>query len=58
MNKLVTAAKIRKLARDQKGATIVEYVMLLIVILVFCVVAYRALATKVSTSAIQTTQAF
>jgi Flp pilus assembly pilin Flp len=51
MNKLANLAKFRQLAKDQRGATIVEYVMLLIVILVFCVGAYRTLASKVSTSA-------
>ena len=58
MNKLVNTNAFRKLARDSKGATIVEYVMLLIVILVFCVGAYKTLAAKVSTSAITTSTSF
>jgi Flp pilus assembly pilin Flp len=58
MNNLINNRKLRKLAKDQSGATIVEYVMLLIVILVFCVGAYKTLATKVSTSATTTAGAF
>jgi Flp pilus assembly pilin Flp len=50
--------KLRQLAKDKKGATIVEYVMLLIVILVFCVGAYKTLANKVSTSATTTASSF
>jgi Flp pilus assembly pilin Flp len=58
MNHLVNTDKFRKLAKDTKGATIVEYVMLLIVILVFCVAAYKTLASKVSTSANTAANAF
>ena len=58
MNKLINSAKFRQLAKDTNGATIGEYVMLLIVILVFCVGAYKTLATKVSTSATVTAGSF
>jgi len=43
--------KHRQLAKDQRGTTMVEYVFLLVVIMVFCVGAYKTLASKISTSA-------
>ena len=59
MNKQLSLMNtMKKLTRDEKGATIVEYVMLLIVILVFCVGAYKTLASKVSTSATTTATSF
>jgi Flp pilus assembly pilin Flp len=58
MNKSSLHNSLLKLTRDEKGATIVEYVMLLIVILVFCVGAYKTLASKVSTSATTTATSF
>jgi Flp pilus assembly pilin Flp len=54
----INRRKFQQLAKDQRGATIVEYVMLLIVILVFCVGAYKTLATKVSNSATTTAGSF
>jgi Flp pilus assembly pilin Flp len=60
MNKLSiqNTRKFLKLANDQKGATIVEYVMLLVVVLVVCVAAYKSIATKITASAATTVGSF
>jgi Flp pilus assembly pilin Flp len=46
MNKLADVSKIRQLAKDTKGATMVEYALMLFLILVIC----AALITKLGKS--------
>jgi Flp pilus assembly pilin Flp len=43
MNKLADVSKIRKLAKDSKGATMVEYALMLFLILVVCAGLVKAL---------------
>jgi pilus assembly protein Flp/PilA len=47
MTKLLTAAT--KFAREEEGATLAEYGLLLALIAVICIVAIAALGTKIST---------
>jgi len=49
MNKLANISKIRQLAKDSKGATMVEYALMLFLILVVAAAAIRILGTKVNT---------
>ncbi len=58
MNKLANVSKIQKLAKDTKGATMVEYAIMLFLILVVAAVAIKALG-KTTTNAVQSAdQAF
>ena len=50
MNKLTNVSKIRQLAKDSKGATMVEYALMLFLILVVAAVAVKALGSTVKTS--------
>jgi Flp pilus assembly pilin Flp len=50
MKKLTNVSKIRQLAKDSKGATMVEYALMLFLILVVAALAVKALGTKVNTS--------
>jgi pilus assembly protein Flp/PilA len=47
MTKLMTAAK--KFARNEEGASLAEYGLLLALIAVICMVAIKALGTSIST---------
>jgi Flp pilus assembly pilin Flp len=58
MKKLANLSKIRQLAVDSKGATMVEYALMLFLILVVAAVAVKALGTKVDTSVTATTASF
>lgn len=58
MNELTLRNKIRKLSKDKRGVTLVEYVMILIVVLVAVVAAYKALAQKIDQSSQKTVSAF
>jgi Flp pilus assembly pilin Flp len=51
MNKLANVSKIRKLAKDSKGATMVEYALMLFLILVVAAIAIKTLG-KTTTKAI------
>jgi Flp pilus assembly pilin Flp len=46
MNKLTNVSKLRKLAQDSKGATMVEYALMLFLILVVAAFAVNKLGTK------------
>jgi Flp pilus assembly pilin Flp len=50
MNKLTNVSKIRQLAKDSKGATMVEYALMLFLILVVAALAVKALGSKVNTA--------
>jgi Flp pilus assembly pilin Flp len=52
MNKLANVSKLRKLAKDSKGATMVEYALMLFLILVVAAIAIKTLG-KTTTNAIQ-----
>lgn len=43
--------KMKKFLKDQKGASMVEYALLLVAILLLAAGAYRAIGPKVSTAA-------
>lgn len=67
MNKLTTKAnlivlmmneKISKLGKDNKGATMVEYGLLLVVILILAYLAFKNLGTAVSGAATSATAKF
>jgi Flp pilus assembly pilin Flp len=58
MNKLTNISKIRQLAKDTQGATMVEYALMLFLILVVAAVAVKALGTKVDTSTKAATSSF
>jgi len=58
MNKLTNLSKIRQLAKDSKGATMVEYALMLFLILVVAAVAVKALGTKTSSSIAAATSSF
>jgi Flp pilus assembly pilin Flp len=49
---------IRRLARDTRGATMVEYAILLSLILVACAVLFRTLGQSVTTSANMANKSF
>jgi len=51
MNKLANLSKLRKLAKDSKGATMVEYALMLFLILVVAAVAIKTLG-KTTTKAV------
>jgi Flp pilus assembly pilin Flp len=51
MNKLANVSKLRKLAKDSKGATMVEYALMLFLILVVAAIAIKTLG-KTTTKAI------
>jgi len=51
MNKLANVSKIRKLAKDSKGATMVEYALMLFLILVVAAIAIKTLG-KTTTKAV------
>jgi len=46
MNRVVNA--VRNFARDEEGAALVEYGLLVLLIAVLCIVAVKTLGTKVS----------
>jgi Flp pilus assembly pilin Flp len=48
----------RKLARDQRGATMVEYAILLFLVLVVAAAVYRSVGKKVRQSGDMTAQQF
>ncbi len=50
MNKLANVSKIRQLANDTKGATMVEYALMLFLILVVAAVAVKSLGSKVTSA--------
>jgi Flp pilus assembly pilin Flp len=50
MKKLAKISTIRQLAQDSKGATMVEYALMLFLILVVAAVAVKALGSTVKTS--------
>jgi Flp pilus assembly pilin Flp len=50
MTKLANISKIRKLARDSRGATMVEYALMLFLILVVAAIAIQTLGKTVKTS--------
>lgn len=50
MNKLVKSNKFSKLIKDKKGATMVEYAILLFLILVIAAVVYKKVGSSVSTA--------
>jgi len=58
MNKLANISKIRQLAKDTRGATMVEYALMLFLILVVAAVAVKALGVKVDTATKATTSSF
>jgi Flp pilus assembly pilin Flp len=51
MNKLANVSKLRQLAKDSKGATMVEYALMLFLILVVAAIAIKTLG-KTTTKAI------
>ena len=51
MNKLANVSKLRTLAKDSKGATMVEYALMLFLILVVAAIAIKTLG-KTTTKAI------
>jgi Flp pilus assembly pilin Flp len=58
MKKLAKISAIRQLANDTKGATMVEYALMLFLILVVAAVAVKALGKTVSTSTTAASAAF
>ena len=58
MNKLTNVSKIRSLANNSKGATMVEYALMLFLILVVAALAVKALGSKVTTSVSAATTEF
>ncbi len=48
MNKLIKSNKFQKLIQDKKGATMVEYAILLFLILVIAAVVYKNVGSSVS----------
>lgn len=58
MKKLAKISTIRQLANDTKGATMVEYALMLFLILVVAAVAVKTLGTKVSTAVTSASTAF
>jgi Flp pilus assembly pilin Flp len=48
MNKLVKSNKFTKLIQDKRGATMVEYAILLFLILVIAAVVYKSVGQSVS----------
>ncbi len=50
MKKLAKISAIRQLAKDTKGATMVEYALMLFLILIVAAVAVRALGKTVSSA--------
>jgi Flp pilus assembly pilin Flp len=51
MNKLANVSKLRKLAKDTRGATMVEYALMLFLILVVAAIAIKTLG-KTTTKAV------
>jgi Flp pilus assembly pilin Flp len=58
MNKLVKISKIRQLAKDTKGATMVEYALMLFLILVVAAVAVKTLGKTVNKAVDSASSAF
>jgi Flp pilus assembly pilin Flp len=50
MNKMIKSNKFSKLLADKKGATMVEYAILLFLILVIAAVVYKSVGKSVSTA--------
>jgi Flp pilus assembly pilin Flp len=58
MKKLAKISAIRQLANDSKGATMVEYALMLFLILVVAAVAVKTLGSKVTTAVGSASTAF
>jgi Flp pilus assembly pilin Flp len=58
MKKLAKISTIRQLANDTKGATMVEYALMLFLILVVAAVAVKALGNKVTSATTAASTAF
>jgi Flp pilus assembly pilin Flp len=58
MKKLAKISAIRQLAIDSKGATMVEYALMLFLILVVAAVAVKTLGSKVTTAVGSASTAF
>lgn len=58
MKKLAKISTIRQLANDTKGATMVEYALMMFLILVVAAVAVKSLGSKVQTSVDASSTAF
>jgi Flp pilus assembly pilin Flp len=58
MKKLAKISAIRQLAQDTKGATMVEYALMLFLILVVAAVAVKTLGSKVTTAVGSASTAF
>jgi len=58
MKKLAKISTIRQLAKDTKGATMVEYALMLFLILVVAAVAVKTLGSKVQTAVGSASTAF
>jgi len=58
MKKLAKISSIRQLAKDSKGATMVEYALMLFLILVVAAVAVKTLGSKVTTAVGSASTAF
>jgi len=50
MDKMIKSNKFTKLIQDKKGATMVEYAILLFLILVIAAVVYKQVGTNVKTA--------
>jgi Flp pilus assembly pilin Flp len=58
MNKLAKSTKFSKLIQDKRGATMVEYAILLFLILVIAAVVYRQVGKNVSGAGTSAAQQF
>ena len=58
MNKMIKSNKFSKLLKDKKGATMVEYAILLFLILVVAYLAFKSLGSSVSSATQQANQSF
>jgi Flp pilus assembly pilin Flp len=58
MKKLAKISTIRQLVNDTRGATMVEYALMLFLILVVAAVAVKSLGTKVSSTTTAASTAF
>jgi Flp pilus assembly pilin Flp len=58
MNKMIKSNKFTKLIQDKKGATMVEYAILLFLILVIAAVVYKSVGKSVCTAGTSTAAQF
>jgi len=58
MNKMLKSNKFTKLIQDKRGATMVEYAILLFLILVIAAVVYKNVGSSVKMAGSQTAQQF